>query len=70
MQSIETPVSHMVKHGIDEDESDYRLHVGFHAGKAYLFPTLAGRESISGDPPWEPFNVGQHGVRGTTGAGF
>lgn len=62
--------STLVKHGIDEDESDYRLHIGFASGKAYLFPTASGRDVLRGNPQYETFKVSQPGVGVATGAGY
>ncbi len=61
----------LVQHGIAEDESDFRLHIGFGDGKAYLFPTTAGAEALQGDVSrHKPFHAMQPGVTMITGQGY
>lgn len=46
----------LVEYGIQTEESDYRVHIGFAAAMAYAFPTEAGCEAVKwceliGKPP-------------------
>jgi hypothetical protein len=42
----------LVNHGIQNEESDIRAHVGVYAQKVYVFRTEAGREVIQREPPY------------------
>lgn len=51
----------LIEHGIMQDESDYRVHVGFKVGRLYIFPTESGKKAVqSGRYPTT--NAGQPGV--------
>lgn len=58
----------LVEHGIQTEDSDYRIHVSFSVGKAYLFPTAAGRDAVEAELG-EPFAVSQPGTNIVTGKG-
>lgn len=60
----------LVKHGIAEDESDYRMHVGFAHGKVYVFPTQAGQDVLNNGKQYKPFRASQPGVKIVTGTGY
>lgn len=60
----------LIKHGIAEDESDYRLHVSFAFGKAYLFPTPAGQAVLENGKTYPEFRAKQPGVNFVTGRGY
>jgi hypothetical protein len=36
----------LIEHGILQDESDYRIHVGFVVGAVYVFPTANGKTAV------------------------
>lgn len=62
------------EHGIQTEESDYRIHVGFKRMRffdphmIYVFPTSAGRDALNSSLA-KPFEAGQVGVNGITGKG-
>jgi hypothetical protein len=58
----------LVEHGIQNDESQYRLHICFNGGVAYLFPTAAGAVAVEAGLG-KPFEAGQPGVNFVTGKG-
>jgi hypothetical protein len=58
----------LVEHGIQTEDSDYRIHVCFSGGVAYLFPTQAGREAVEAELG-HPFAASQRGVNFVTGKG-
>ena len=60
----------LIKHGIAEDESDYRLHVGFANARAYVFPTEAARVVLSNGHQYERWEASQPGTDLVTGAGY
>lgn len=60
--------TNLVEHGIQTEESDYRIHVSFAVGKAYIFPTSAGRAAIEAELG-RPFEASQPGVDIVTGIG-
>ena len=58
----------LIEHGIMQEESDYRVHVGFKVGAVYVFPTESGKEAVrSGKYPTT--SAGQPGVYFTTSEG-
>lgn len=58
----------LVRHGIQTELSDYRLHISFAYAKAYFFPTEAGRIALEAGLG-EPFKATQPGVNIITGTG-
>lgn len=66
--------SDLVPYGIEDEESDYRLHVSFGCGKAYLFSTREGRKALrkAKDEPdtFRRFAAKQPGANFTTGVGY
>lgn len=58
----------LVEHGIQTEESDYRLHISFAYAKAYFFPTEAGRNAVEAGLG-KPFRASQPGVEIITGTG-
>ena len=60
----------LVKHGIAEDESDFRLHVSFAVWRAYFFSTRAGQAALDNGKQYETFKARQAGVRFVTGVGY
>ena len=60
----------LVAHGIQNDESDFRIHIGFAHGKAYLFPTGAGRRVLQNGKAYKEFQASQPGVKIVTGVGY
>ena len=55
----------LIEHGIMQEESDYRIHVGFEAGAIYVFPTENGKKAVrSGE--YSTTSAGQPGVYFTT----
>ena len=55
----------LFEHGIMQDESDYRIHVGFRVGAIYVFPTESGKAAVrSGKYPVK--YAGQQGTSLTT----
>lgn len=58
----------LVEHGIQTEESDYRLHISFFTGTAYIFPTKCGREAVLSGLG-EKFEASQKGTNKTTGKG-
>jgi len=58
----------LVEYGITTEQSDYRLHICFAEGYAYLYPTEAGREAVaSGNHT--VYRAYQPGVGGATALG-
>lgn len=63
--------SKLVEYGIQNDASDFRVHVGYKAQHIYVFPTQAGREAIEREKNrLELKQGGQQGVNGKTFAGY
>lgn len=62
--------TNLVRHGIAEDESDYRLHVGIASGKVYIFPTEAGVAVLDNGKQYHQFSVSQPDVKVVTGKGY
>lgn len=61
----------LVEHGIQTEESDFRLHVGFASGRAYLFPTESGQKVIKRPGHgYSTFRAKQPGVDIVTGIGY
>jgi hypothetical protein len=63
----------LIEHGIQNEESDYRIHVGFKRTSSqprmvYVFSTAAGRAALN-HPSAEPFTAAQQSVSGITGKG-
>jgi len=59
----------LIKYGIAEDESDYRIHVGLGGGRVYVFATRAGQEALRSGRRYTPFAASQDGVDYVTGLG-
>jgi hypothetical protein len=60
--------TNLIEYGIQTEESDYRIHVSFAVGKAYLFPTASGKLAIEQELG-QPFEASQPGVSIITGVG-
>ena len=60
----------LVAYGIHDDESDYRVHVAFHSGHIYVFPTSSAKEVLIDGHHWRPFEVSQAGTNVITGTGY
>lgn len=58
----------LVEHGIQNDESNYRIHVSFGVGKAYFFPTESGKMAVEKEIG-EVFEASQPGTKLITGKG-
>jgi len=58
----------LLKHGIQTEDSDFRIHVSFGTGKAYLFRTSDGRQALERGLG-KPFRASQPGVDFVTGVG-
>lgn len=65
--------SGLIPYGIENEESNYRLHVSFGCGKAYIFSTESGRKALrkAKDEPGiiRRFTAKQPGANFITGAG-
>ena len=53
-------------YGIQTDESDFRIHISFFTGTAYIFPTVSGRKAIALELG-EVFEASQKGTDKITG---
>lgn len=58
----------IVEHGIQTEDSDYRIHVSFAVGNAYFFSTAAGAQAVA-DGLGKSFEASQPGVNFVTGKG-
>lgn len=59
----------LVEYGIQNEQSDYRIHVAFCCGLAFAFPTAAAVRALAGRD-YPQFQAGQSGTNRITGAGF
>lgn len=65
----------LIEYGILNEESDYRVHVGFKTGKLWVFPTDSGRAAVEeaeriGITPRYPKDPNVHDGNGATARGF
>lgn len=61
----------LVEYGIQNDGSDFRVHVGYKSQHIYVFATQAGREALEREKArLELKQGGQPGVNGNTYAGY
>lgn len=62
----------LIDYGIMQEKSDYRVHVCFGEGFAYLFKTKDGKEACetAKGKGYKPLPAYQPGVRGATAEGF
>ena len=63
-------MSQLYDYGIQNDESDLHIHIGFQSGKAFIFPTESGKAVLDTKHTYKQFKAGQRGVKGITGIGY
>jgi len=59
----------LIEHGILQDESNYRVHVGFRVGAIYVFPTESGKEAVR-TGKYREVDAWQKGINYPTGKGI
>ncbi len=60
----------LVEYGVEQDQSDYRAHVGYKVQHVYIFPTASAKALLRSDHNLEEKTATQNGVNGPTAKGF